>query len=113
MFGAWIFQLLEGKIFLETKAKQLQNIARDSQLYSEYVWNLIKQNPELQSQDAIEKIRFRSVEKFENVSFITRIQYSGDSLKAKAFFMNANGKFLNFHLRIFHVFRGILRKIIP
>lgn len=73
VFGAWIFQVLEGQIFLETKAKQLRNIALDSKLYSEHVWRLIETNPELQNLNAIEKIRLQSTEKFENVKFFKTI----------------------------------------
>lgn len=53
----------------------MRNIDRDSQLYSEHVWKLIEENThyfieELTSKDAVEEIRRRSVENFDNVIYI-------------------------------------------
>ncbi|KAF7634699.1 hypothetical protein Mgra_00005847 [Meloidogyne graminicola] len=46
LFGAWIFQLLEGENLIETKAKHLNLIDQNSVLYSDALWNLIQNNPE-------------------------------------------------------------------
>ncbi|KAI1721933.1 ion channel domain-containing protein [Ditylenchus destructor] len=70
VFGAWIFQMLEGKHLLETKAKQLRNIDKDSIEYSEDVWDIIQANPErylneLDHDAAVREIRALSQQKFD------------------------------------------------
>uniref|UniRef100_A0A915DVH8 Fibronectin type-III domain-containing protein n=1 Tax=Ditylenchus dipsaci TaxID=166011 RepID=A0A915DVH8_9BILA len=69
VFGAYVFQILEGKILIETKAKQLKNIDRDSVEYSEDVWSIIHTDPqrfinELTHAEAVHEIRKLSEEKF-------------------------------------------------
>lgn len=44
VFGAYVFQRLEGQALLETKAKHLRYIDRDSQIYAQNVQRLVEEN---------------------------------------------------------------------
>lgn len=45
VFGALIFQRLEGRHLIEQKANHTQRIVHDSALYRDTVWRVIQENP--------------------------------------------------------------------
>lgn len=72
VIGAWVFQLLEGPRYEDTKSRQLEQIHEDSERYLEQVWEMVQNNREALTnekakKDLVKRIQAENKQRFDKV----------------------------------------------